>query len=159
MHKTIEEQSQQFKDLNEKNIILSSQLQSKNEIEEQLNERNNQIDNFIQERAKFIDEIQRKTVPSIQTTDSESQTDDRQHEKLVQMNTKLKRLLQAFKDKIHRAVDERPDLFESVGEETGERLDRLIAIIENQTTQINELEAERNQTDEKYQHQLKELQK
>ncbi len=106
-----------------------------------------------------MEEVENKTSPTKQTTDNESQTDDHQHEKLVQVNNKLKRALQSFKDKIHRVVINRPDLFRDIGEETSERLDHLIATVENQATQVNVLQTERDQADEKYQRQMKELQK
>ncbi|CAF1516859.1 unnamed protein product, partial [Rotaria sordida] len=83
--------------------------------------------------------------------DNETQTDDRQREKLLQMNNKLKRALQVIKDKIHRIVNEKPDLFNGIGEETNERLDHLISIVENQTTQIDFIQTE-------HQQQIKELQ-
>ncbi|CAF4239863.1 unnamed protein product, partial [Rotaria sordida] len=83
--------------------------------------------------------------------DNETQTDDRQREKLLQINNKLKRALQIIKDKIHRIVNEKPDLFNGIGEETNERLDHLISIVENQTTQIDLIQNE-------HQQQIKELQ-
>jgi hypothetical protein len=95
----------------------------------------------------------------MQTTDHESQTDDHQHEKLVQMNNKLKRALQTFKEKIHRVVTERPDLFEGIGEETNERLDHLISTAENQATQVSVLQAERDQIEQQLQSEIKELQR
>jgi hypothetical protein len=113
----------------------------------------------MKERAKLLEEIEKNTPVPIQTTDNEVQTDDRQHEKLVQMNNKLKRVLQTFKDKIHRVVTDRPDLFDGIGEETSERLEHLISTVENQATQVNVLHVERDQVDEKYQRQIKELQR
>jgi len=127
------------------------------ETEEQLNEHKNQIDNLMQERIHLLEEIERKTLPLIQTTDNESQTDDRQHEKLVQLNNKLKRVLQTFKDKIQRVATERPELFEGIGEETSERLDHLISTVENQATQINVLQAEHDQVEEQLQNEIKQL--
>lgn len=62
-------------------------------------------------------------------SEKESQTENQQYEKLVQMNNKMKRFLQTFKEKIQHVVVERPELFEGVGEETNERLDRLISTI------------------------------
>lgn len=100
-----------------------------------------------------------KTLTIHQTIDSQSQTDDHQYEKLIQMNNKLKRALQTFKDKIHRIVTERPDLFEGVGEAANDRLDHLISTIENRTTQTNALQVEHNQTEEQLQNQIKQLQK
>ena len=104
-------------------------------------------------------EIEAKTRPPIQTADQENQTDDRQHEKMLQMNNKLKRALQSVKDKIHRVAAERPDLFDDVGEDTIDRLDRLITTVENQATQANVLQTERNQADEEHQRQIRELQR
>ncbi len=128
-------------------------------IEERLNEYENQIDHLVQERTNLLKEIEMKTQPAIHTVDHESQTDDRQHEKLLQLNNKLKRALQSVKEKIHRVVAERPDLFDDVGEDTIERLDRLIATVENQAAQVNVLQTERNQADEEHQRQIKELQR
>lgn len=45
------------------------------------------------------------------------------------MNKKMKRHLQTFKEKMGNVVEERPDLFEGVPEETNERLDHLISIV------------------------------
>jgi len=132
---------------------------SRKEIEERLNERENQIDNLMEERTKLLEEIQKNTPVPIQTTDNEVQTDDRQHEKLVQMNNKLKRVLQTFKDKIHRVVTDRPDLFDGIGEETSERLDHLISKIENQATQSNVLHTERDQIEEQLRTEIKQLQR
>jgi len=103
--------------------------------------------------------LQKKTLPSIQTIDHESQTDDHHHDKLVQVNNKLKRILQLFKEKIQRVVAERPDIFEGVGEETSERLDHLISTVENQATQIDLLHAERNQVEEQLRNEIKQLQR
>ena len=79
------------------------------------------------------------TIPA-ETVQTGTQTDDRQHDKLVQINNKLKRALQGLKDKIHRFALDRPDLFVGIGEETSERLDNLIFSVENQATQIDKLQ-------------------
>jgi hypothetical protein len=71
----------------------------------------------------------------------------------------LKRALQSLKDKIQRAVTERPDLFDGVSEETNERLDHLIIIVENQATQIDVLQAERDQVEKQLQSEMKQLQR
>jgi chromosome segregation ATPase len=113
----------------------------------------------MEERAELLKVAEENTSSPIQTADNESQTDDRQHEKMVQVNNKLKRVLQSFKDKIHRVVTERPDLFDGIGEETSDRLDHLISTVENQTTQINELHAQRDQVDQQLQSEIKELQR
>jgi uncharacterized phage infection (PIP) family protein YhgE len=75
-----------------------------------------------------------------QTIDNETQTDDQQHDKLVQTNNKLKRALQTIKDKIHRIAGERPELFPQMSDDTIERLDQLISAVENQTKQIEILQ-------------------
>jgi len=75
-----------------------------------------------------------------QTIDNETQTDDQQHDKLVQNNNKLKRALQTIKDKIHRIAGERPELFPQTSDDTIERLDQLISAVENQTKQIEILQ-------------------
>ena len=95
-----------------------------------------------------MEELEKKALPSVQTIDHESQTDDQQHEKIVQMNNKLKRVLQLFKEKIQRVVAERPDLFDGVGEETSERLEHLISTVENQAAQIGELQSSLSEKDE-----------
>jgi len=119
----------------------------------------NQIKTLTQQRTNLLEDFEKKTLPPIETTDNESQTDDRQHEKLVQMNNKLKRALQTFKDKIQRVVAEKPDLFEGIGEETGERLDHLISTVETKTTQIDVLQEERDQIEEQLRNEIKELQR
>ncbi len=129
------------------------------ETEEQVEKYKHQIENLIQERANLVQEIEKRTIPSIETVDHESQTDDHQHDKLVQMNNKLKRILQLFKEKIQRVVAQRPDIFDGVGEETSERLDHLISTVENQATQIDLLHAERNQVEEQLRNEIKQLQR
>ena len=128
-------------------------------MHDRLNEQKNEIQNLIQERAQLLEEIAKRTTPRIQTTDNESQTDDRQHEKLTQLNNKLKRALQTVKDKINRIANERPELFNGVGEETSERLDYLITTLENQAAQLDELQAKHAQHEEQLQREIKELQR
>ncbi len=113
----------------------------------------------MQERANLLKEIENKTLPTKQKTDSDSQTDDRQHEKLVQANNRLKRTLRIYKDKIEQVVTERPDLFDGIGEETSERLNHLISTVENQATQINVLQGERDQMEKQLQNEIKQLQR
>lgn len=60
----------------------------------------------------------------------------------------MKRALQGLKDKIQRIAAERSELFEGIGEETSERLDHLIATVENQSTEIDVLRAESDQIQE-----------
>ncbi len=75
------------------------------------------------------------------------------------MNTKLKRFLQTFKEKIHRLVTERPDLFANIGEETSERLDHLISTVERQAAQMDSLQTERNEIEQQLRSEINELQK
>ncbi len=170
MKKVIEQQSKELKDLNEKNFTLSSQFDSsinlqseldkqRKETEERLADYENQIENLVRERTSLLEEIQKNVSSSVHTTDSEKQTGDQQQDKLVKVNNKLKRALQTFKDKINRIVTERPDLFANIGEETSERLEHLISIVEHQATQIDILQAEHNQSDEQLRNEIRDLQK
>ena len=86
-----------------------------------------------------------------------SERTESQLEKLAQVNNKLKRAFQSFKDKLQRVVADRPYLFANVGEETGERLEHLIATVENQTTQIDAIQAERNQVEEQLRDEIERL--
>jgi len=106
-----------------------------------------------------LEEIQKNASSSVQITDHEKQTGDQQHDKLVKVNNKLKRVLQTFKDKIHQIVTERPDLFVNVGEETSERLDHLISTVEHLATQIELLQSEHNESEERLRNKIHELQK
>jgi DNA repair exonuclease SbcCD ATPase subunit len=124
-----------------------------------LNNYENQIEQLIRENANLLDELQKKDSSPVQTIDNESQTDDQQHDKLAQMNNKLKRALQTLKEKIHRIVVERPDLFVNIGEETNERLDSLISTVEHQATQLDILQTERNQSEEQLRNEVQELQR
>ncbi|CAF3326714.1 unnamed protein product, partial [Rotaria socialis] len=140
LQEIIQEQSDEMKDLSEKYFTLVSQLEVQDEIlkqkrqtEEQLKICENQIQHLINEHAALSEELQNKTSTSVSNIDNESQTDEQQQQdKLVQLNHKLKRALQTFKDKIHRLVTERPELFTDVGEETTERFDHLITTVEHQ---------------------------
>ena len=126
-------------------------------MEARLVDYEHQIENLRQERANLLEELQKSTPLPVQTTDNESQTDDHQHEKLVQVNNKLKRALQTLKEKIHRVVIERSDLFVDIGEETSERLDHLISAVEHQAVQIDILQAEHDQAEEQFRSEIKEL--
>ncbi|CAF4659912.1 unnamed protein product, partial [Rotaria sp. Silwood2] len=161
----IKQQSEQLKDLNEKYISLSSKFDSninlelefqreKEKMEERLINYENQIENLIYERTNFLEEIEKNKSSSIQTFDNEKQTDD----KLLKVNSKLKRVLQTFKDKIHRIVTEKPDLFTNIGEETTERFDHIIATVEYQAVQIDLLETEREQLEKQLRNKIQELQ-
>jgi len=132
---------------------------SREETEERLTSYENQIQNLIDERTKLLEEIQKNASSSIQITDNDKQIGDQQHDKLVKVSNKLKRVLQTFKDKIHRVVTERPDLFVNVGEETSERLDHLISTVEHLATQIDLLQSEHNESEEQLRNEIHELQK
>jgi len=107
-----------------------------------------------------LEQVQKNTPSSpAQTIDNESQTDDQQYDKMIQINNKLKRALQSLKDKIHRIVTERPDLFVNTGEETSERLDHLISIVEHQATPIDILQTEHDQSEEQLRNEIQELQR
>ncbi len=107
-----------------------------------------------------MEQVQKNTSSSpVQTIDDESQTDDQQHDKIIQINNKLKRALQSLKDKIHRVVTERPELFANIGEETSERLDHLISTVEHQATQMDILQAEHDQSEEQLRNEIQELQR
>jgi hypothetical protein len=113
----------------------------------------------MQERTKILEEIENNTPLPIQTVENEVQTDDDEHEKLLEVNKSLKSVVEIMADKIHHAVTERPDLFAGINEETNERLDHLISTIETQAKQIDLLRAEHDQTREKYQRKINDLQK
>lgn len=129
------------------------------DTEEEMENYKNQIENLIQERANLLEQLEKKTLPLIETADDESQTENRDHDKLVQLNNKLKRTLQTVKEKIQRAVSERPALFDGIGEETSERLDHLVSTIDNQAAQIVVLHADREQVKEQLSNEMKELQR
>ena len=141
--------------MTEKTTDLSSQLTSQTE---RLNERETQLDDLRQERDQVLEELEKKVVPSIETIDNESQTDDRQHKRLVQSNNKLKGTLKVYKDKIDRVATELSDLFANVDEDADERLDHLISTVESQAAQINVLQTDRNQLEEELQNEIKQLQ-
>jgi hypothetical protein len=95
----------------------------------------------------------------MQTTENESQTDDSEHEQLVQVNNKLEHALQTYKDKIDRIATHRGDLFDGIGEEVDDRLDHLMSTVESQATRVNVLKAERDQVEEQLQSEIKQLQR
>jgi DNA-binding transcriptional regulator GbsR (MarR family) len=106
-----------------------------------------------------LEEIEKNTGVLIETIDNECQTYDREREELVQVNNYLKHVVQTFKDKIHRVVTGRPDLFDGISEEISERLDHLISTVENQATQVNVLQTARDQVEEQLQNEIKPLQR
>ncbi|CAF3384269.1 unnamed protein product, partial [Rotaria socialis] len=101
-----------------------------------MNNYKNQIERLSLERTNLLEDIQKSTASPVQLSENEKRADD----KLGKVNTKLKRALQTFKDKIHRLVTERPELFTDVGEETTERFDHLITTVEHQATHIDLLQ-------------------
>ena len=115
-----------------------------------------QIENLTQERAELLEEIQRKTLAIVETVDSESQTDDKQHKRLVQSNNKLKGTLQTFKDKINRLVTDKPELFNGIDEDTSDQLDHLIFTVENQLGQITSLQVDYNRLEQQLKEKLSE---
>jgi fructose-1,6-bisphosphatase len=123
-----------------------------------LNNYQNEIESLMRERANLLEEVQNNTPSPVQTTDNENQTDDDQHDKLVQANNHLKRVLQTFNDKIHRVVAERPDLFVDVGEEATDRFDHLISTVEDQAKQTDLLQVQHDQAEEQLRSNIKELQ-
>ncbi|CAF3047116.1 unnamed protein product, partial [Rotaria sp. Silwood2] len=153
LQKIIEQQSEELKDLTEKYLVISSQLELQDEInrqkkdtEEKLQTYENQIQHLIHQHENLVEELKTKTSSTISTIDNQCQTDDQQHDKLTQINIKLKRVLQTFKDKIHRIVTERPELFINISEDTSDRLDHLISTVQHQATQINLLQTDHTST-------------
>ncbi len=80
-----------------------------------------------------------------QTMDHETQTDEQQQDKSVQINNKLKRALQTIKEKVHRIVTEKPELFPQMSDDTIERIEQLVSTVGNQAEQIEILQNERDQ--------------
>ena len=146
METSLQQQSEQLKDLQEKYTNLSSQ-HSQLEFE---------FENLTQERTQLLEEIEKKTLPIIKTVDSESQTDDKQHKRLVQSNNKLKGTLQTFKDKINRLVTDKPELFNGIDEDTSDQLDHLIFTVENQLGQITSLQVDYNRLEQQLKEKLSE---
>ena len=107
----------------------------------------------------FLEEIRNNASSSVQPEESEKASGSQQQDKLVKINTKLKRVLQTFKEKMNRLATERLDLFMNVGEETSERFDHLISTVEHQATQIDLLNTERNEIEEQLKNEINELQR
>jgi len=80
-----------------------------------------------------------------QIMDHETQTDEQQQDKSVQINNKLKRALQTIKEKVHRIVTEKPELFPQMSDDTIERIEQLVSTVGNQAEQIEILQNERDQ--------------
>ena len=127
--------------------------------DEQIKGYQNQIENLTQEHTKLLEDIEKNVSLPVQTIENESQTDDHQYEKLTQINNKLKRALQTYKEKLNRVASERPDLFDGIGGETSERLDHLISTLENQATQIDASQAERDRIEKQLRTEIEDYQK
>ena len=128
-------------------------------METRQNDYETQIENLTRERSHLLEEIRNNASSSVQPEESEKASGSQQQDKLVKINTKLKRVLQTFKEKMNRLVTERPDLFVNVGEETNERFDHLISTVEHQATQIDLLQSEHNDAEEQLRNEIQELQR
>jgi chromosome segregation ATPase len=122
---------------------LKSQLAERDEQIEELNKKYSEISSnieiLIQERDNLrnkCNELTRSSSRINQTINNETQTDDQQQDKFIQINNKLKRALQTIKEKINRIVTEKPELFPQSTDDTIERLDQLISVVENQAKHI-----------------------
>lgn len=69
-------------------------------------------------------------------------------QKLVQMNTKLKRALQTIKEKIQQVAVERPEWFSDASEDTLERLNHLLTAVDQQASQLAQLQSQCNDAQE-----------
>jgi DNA repair exonuclease SbcCD ATPase subunit len=111
------------------------------------------------ERAKLLEEIEKNIRLPIQTIENEVQTNDDEHEKLLEVNKSLKSALETIEDKIQHAITARSDPFGYIGGNPSERLDHLISTIQNQTGQIDVSRAEHSQIEEQLQNEIKQLQR
>jgi len=94
----------------------------------------------MKERVKLLEDIEKNTPIPIQTKENQIQTDDDEHEKILDMNKSLTSTLETIKDKCQGVIMERSDLFSDIDEETSEYLDCLISSIKTQTSHIAELQ-------------------
>ena len=69
------------------------------------------------------------TVAPTEKNEGETQTDNRHYEQMVETNQRLKTDLETFEMRIASAIDERPDLFAGVSQETNARLNHLISTL------------------------------
>ena len=120
------------------------------EAEDQLRDYQNQMDVLTRQRDSFLAQLESRA-------SSDSPVPD--HDKLVKVNNKLKRVVQTFKEKIQRLTAERPDLFTGVGEETSERFGHLISTVQQQATQIDALKSEQEQSQQRFQEEMQGLQR
>lgn len=105
----------------------------------------------MQERAILLKELQEKSLPIAHFSNKGNQTDDDQHEELLQTNSRLNGVLQTFQEKIDQMAMNKPDLFDDTNKEINERFDQLISTIGNQAAQIDQLREERNRIEEELQ--------
>lgn len=90
-------------------------------------------------------ELSEETILSSSQINQTTQTDDQQQQdRFLQINNKLKRALQTIKEKIQRIIHEKPELFPQINDDTIQRLDQLISLIQNQAKQIEILQNERS---------------
>lgn len=129
------------------------------EADERIQQYENQIEHLVREHQSLLNQVEQKPPSPAPTMDNESQTEDQQHDKLAQVNTKLKRALQNLKEKIHRIVIEQPDLFADIGDDTSERLDRLVSVVGYHKIQMENLTAEREYSEEQLRNEIQELQR
>ena len=128
------------------------------ETDERIQQYESQIEHLIREHESLLHQVQNKSTPPL-IADDETQTEDQQNDRMSQVNTKLKRALQNLKEKIHRLVSERPDLFADVGDDTNERLDQLVSLVRHQASHIENMQAEREQSEEQLRNEIQELQR
>lgn len=102
------------------------------------------------QREELLEKLEIKSSATTQSADSD---------KLLKMNTKLKRFLQTMKEKIQGVVAQHPSLFENVGEETNERLDHLISTVNDLVRRLDELRREHESARLAYQEEIEDLQK
>ena len=117
-------------------------------MEERLHHFESQVESQVRERAVLLTQLETRA-------SSDSPVPD--HDKLVKVNNKLKRVVQTFKEKIQRLAAERPELFSDVGEDTNERFDHLISTVHEQASYIAVLQAERDQVEEQMRRQMHEF--
>jgi uncharacterized protein (UPF0335 family) len=120
----------------------------RNEAESCVQEYTERIGRLESECASLREQVHGKTEPS-----NDAGADNG---KMMKMTNKLKRVVQIFKEKIQRVASERPDLFVGVGEETNERLDHLISIVQQQADHIAELDMTHDQMEKRFQNEMEE---
>ncbi|UJR33572.1 hypothetical protein I4U23_021010 [Adineta vaga] len=160
----VQQQSKELRELTDRYMALSAFIESREEFERQRKEADerladyqSQIENLLQERSILVDEAEKNAILLAQI-DDEKRSNDQHHEKLSKVNHKLKRALQTIKDKVHRVAIEKPELFANIGEDTNDRLDHLISFVDHQTSQINSLQLELDQSQEQFRDEIRELQ-